>query len=79
VFEIGRYPMRRGFRPGEVIEVGGVSIKPTSETGSSYRDALEAELKTIQEYLAHPTQKYSPWLKPTEEALQRAISQETTI
>jgi hypothetical protein len=39
---------RRGFRPGETIEVGGQSVKAHLEQGGSYRDALARDLEKLQ-------------------------------
>ena len=44
LFEYGRTRQRRGKRPGERIEAGGVNIRPTEATGGSYREALEWEI-----------------------------------
>ena len=43
-------PCRRGFRPGETIEVGGANIKPTTTTGTTYREALEREIVLFESF-----------------------------
>ena len=39
---------RRGFREGEIIEVGGTSISPTDKVGTTYLDALRFTLAQDQ-------------------------------
>lgn len=34
---------RKGFRPGDIIEVGGVNVKPCDTDGTSYLDALRRQ------------------------------------
>ena len=41
-FEYGRGIVRRGFRPGQTIEVGGVNISPSDAEGTDYLSALTA-------------------------------------
>lgn len=50
-FEIGRSKPRRGFRPGETIEVGGTNIKPTDERGLSYEEAVAGDLARLESLL----------------------------
>jgi len=45
-FEHSR-PDRKGFRRGTVIEVSGVSIKPSEAVGGTYLEALERELREV--------------------------------
>jgi hypothetical protein len=35
---------RRGFRTGELIEIGGINISPTDQAGSDYKALLEASI-----------------------------------
>jgi len=51
VFELGHAP-RAGFRPGDVLEAGSVSIQPTTEEGVSYLTALETELAEARAVVA---------------------------
>lgn len=51
-FEAGRATQRRGFREGDVIEVGGSNVKPTDEEGVTYLQALRGELAVYEGYLA---------------------------
>lgn len=43
---------RRGFRPGEVLEVGGASVKPTEAVGTDYLSALERAKDDHEKWLA---------------------------
>lgn len=57
-FEYGRPRPRRGFRPGERLEVGGINIRPTTERGISYLSALVAareHLRGVQHRLPRPS------------------------
>ena len=56
VYDLTRPRPRRGFRPGDVIEVGGVNIRPLGEgeEGASYLEALERELARLEEWEARP-------------------------
>lgn len=44
-------PIRKGFRPGDEIEVGGVNIKPTSVEGTTYAAALEASIAKLRGWI----------------------------
>ena len=50
-FEFNRSRPRRGFRPGETIEVGGVNIEPSEEAGLSYCEALRRDLASVEAHL----------------------------
>ena len=50
---IGARPIdrqRRGFRPGEELEVGGVNINRTEDAGLTYLEALKQELAKLEEW-----------------------------
>lgn len=77
VFEIGRSVQRRGFRPGEQIEVGGSSCRPTTEIGTSYADALRAQLSQFQEWQGSPARNpKDTWLDQAVEDVKKAIKTE---
>lgn len=73
-WEIGRLKQRRGFRPGEEVEVGGVNIKPAKpgEEGVSYLECLESRLKVMLEN-PYPNQF---WYSPTVAELRKRIEEE---
>lgn len=71
-------PQRRGFRPGQVIEVGGMSIKPTEEEGASYLEALRRELEIFEKWNARDNvnPKDRGWLPFAIKNLKAAIGAE---
>lgn len=44
-------PIRKGFRPGDEIEVGGVNIKPTTADGTTYEAALESSIAKLRGWI----------------------------
>lgn len=85
VWDIERRTPRRGFRLGETIEVGGASVKETDLEGTTYLQALEAELNLFEGYLKESQERLertgSPGrnsfhLKPTINFLKICIEQE---
>lgn len=78
-FEVGRSVQRRGFRPGEMIEVGGVCCKPVSDDvrGTSYIYALQQELNRFEQWAARPNPNPKDyWLPRAIEDVRRAIQTE---
>jgi hypothetical protein len=68
---------RRGFRPGDLIEAGGVSIKPTELEGTSYLEALRGELTAFGEMAARPGgARAGSWLAVAIKNLGAAIAEE---
>lgn len=71
---------RRGFRPGEVIEVGGVNIRaadPALELPDrSYLEALRAELAQLRIWEALPPNPKNVFLPHTIRAVEAAIALE---
>lgn len=55
-------PPRRGFRPGETLEVGGQSVKSHLDKGGSYRDALERDLAKLRELKERDKGRDAWWL-----------------
>lgn len=49
-----RRHQRRGFRPGDEIEVGGANISPTEAEGGSYLEALERDAEQLRAWLSGP-------------------------
>ncbi len=76
-FENG-HVCRRGFRPGDTLEVGGVSIKPWEGAGTSYADALVAAIAQAQGWLARdPESRYAAVTRRTIEAYQAVLDMES--
>jgi hypothetical protein len=75
-WEVRRVRQRRGFRTGEEIEVGGVNIKPTEATGTTYLEVLRADLADLKRYQEQPGLARGWWLKPSIEAREREIVEE---
>lgn len=68
---------RRGFRPGDVIEAGGSSIKPTELEGASYLEALRAELSSFEAMAARGrAMKGAAWLPVAIDNLRAAVAAE---
>ncbi len=69
---------RRGFRPGQMIEVGNSSIKPTEAPGESYLAALQRELRYFKEWQARPfvDPKDARWLPIAIDNLRQAVAAE---
>ena len=44
-------PIRKGFRPGDEIEVGGVNIKLTTAEGTTYTAALETSIAKLRDWI----------------------------
>lgn len=77
---VDRVP-RKGFRPGELIEVGGQSIKPTTEQGISYLEAMERSLAQIKKWVEEAEQNTNRskdlwWAKPASELMRKQIELE---
>lgn len=66
---------RRGFRPGETIEVGGVSIAPTQvPPGGTYLAALDAEIQKCIDGAANTHESSrSAWVWPAFEKAVRTV------
>jgi hypothetical protein len=61
-FEVGRGPCRRGFRPGETLEVGGNNIAPTNTEGcASYVEVLEKEIARMRGMLPASSNSKHGW------------------
>lgn len=76
-FEIGKGAMRRGFRPGEEIEVGGSSISPCSTAGPSYAAALEAEIEKLTGWVERdPASRYAGLHQQSAAALREILRRE---
>jgi len=39
---------RPGFRPGQVVEVGGASVRPTADPGTTYEQALRVAAEVAE-------------------------------
>lgn len=84
-YEVGRRFQRKGFRPGDVIEVGGMNIKPTTVTGISYLDGLRSELSRYEDYkkrfsTGEIAEKDKWWIeKGYEEILNRIREEEAVL
>lgn len=74
-WEQGRAVQRRGFRPGEEIEVGGTSVKASDEPGTSYLEALRAALARYEGMSARPGPMQG-WLAATLAECRKAIQRE---
>lgn len=74
-WEMGRAVQRRGFRPGEEMEVGGACVKPSEEPGTSYLEALRAALARYEGMSARPGPMQG-WLAATLRACREAIARE---
>lgn len=66
--------MRAGFRPGDVIEVGGVNIKDAEGSGTSYLAALQRQLRELESY--SETSRAQWWYGRTVGALVNSIEKE---
>jgi hypothetical protein len=69
---------RRGFRPGEELEVGGSSIKPNPKSaGGTYLEAVQAAQADSQRWFEKDPQHRDAWAhKGTAEALVLVIEAE---
>jgi hypothetical protein len=78
-FEFGQV-VRRGFRPGEEIEVGGVNITfdvPETTTGTTYLEALQADQVRLAELSAASVGSPHLWaLEGSVKANQRILEAE---
>lgn len=70
--------VRRGFREGEVIEVGNSSVKPAGEAcGTDYLSALRADLAKHQAWLDRDPEGRYAWLhKDSIDALTQVMAAE---
>jgi hypothetical protein len=77
-FEVGRAFQRRGKRPGEMIEVGGVCCKPAVNVmGASYLETLQGQLAQFTEWNARPDKNPKDgWLPRAICDVKRAIDTE---
>lgn len=76
-FEYGRKTQRRGFRPGELLEVGGVNIEPTTYAGTSYLHALERELESNKRRMSSDdlfAKRYCELWEKTDEEVRKQIA-----
>lgn len=62
---------RKGKRPGDLIEVGGVNIKPTTATGVTYLESLEAQRAKYARFDANEF-----WVRESLSAIDRLIAAE---
>jgi hypothetical protein len=84
LFEFGRLRpdqkyLRNGFRPGDLIEVGGCNCHPSDEYGKSYLTALLDEKKTFEGYLKmYPKrgEAVPAWVTKTLPCIEAAIQDE---
>lgn len=67
---------RRGFRPGDVIEVGGVNIQPTSDGGKSYGEAMAYQLGQYRIHKAN-SPRDGWWLDKAIAWAEQVIKEET--
>ena len=67
---------RRGMRPGDEIEVGGTNVSPIDVPGTSYLDALIANLNWVAKMLPKAGPKDEGWITWTVEQRQRQIDEE---
>jgi hypothetical protein len=75
-WEAGRFSQRRGFRPGDRIEVGGVNIKLTTERGRTYLDCLRTVLTNYEEWARDLNPKDGWWLPRVIESVRDQIARE---
>lgn len=78
VFDVTRFTPRKGFRPGDSIEIGGVNLKTTDLEGGSYLDALKGELAGLEDSFARANGRVDRWtahlpssIKKVKEAIER--------
>ena len=76
-YEIGRLKQRRGFRPGDIIEVGGINIKPTDVTGTTYLGALQTELDSFKKMRTTAPEKDWWWIEKGILELENKIKDES--
>jgi hypothetical protein len=58
-FELSRSDrQRKGFRPGNTIEVGGSSIRSTEALGKTYMEALRDQLAQFEHFQRNAQQEY---------------------
>jgi hypothetical protein len=76
-FEFGR-SYRRGFRPGDRLEVGGANIKPTTAQGGAFVEALRAMIVTMERWAENPAYAHlrvpAAAIAPMREALAKEVT-----
>lgn len=77
-FEAGRGDrQRRGFRPGEMIEVGNSSIAPATAPGATYAEAMEAQLGDYRRHFENsPRDRW--WLEKAIKWAEQVLAQEVS-
>jgi hypothetical protein len=75
-FDATRNTQRRGFRPGDVIEVGGINIAACAAPGLSYLDALKASLALMKSLLPQATDRTRWAIEAHAKELEKRIQEE---